>query len=204
MAAWRAIAEALRIGDWVLGDHSELGPVAGALHPHRSASVSSVISVPANGESGERTTELGAVGELDPSVASRFGLLNPDGRPRRVGWIDLDIGILLDRQRVPRRSEEAVAVTRFPSSDIDLAFVVEESVPAGSVERTLRRAGGELLESVELFDVYRGPSVDEGSRSLAFRLRFSALDRTLTDEEMGGLRSACIEAVATAHQARLR
>ncbi len=95
-------------------------------------------------------------------------------------------------------------MTRFPSSDIDLAFVVEESVPAGSVERTLRRAGGELLESVGLFDVYRGPSVDEGSRSLAFRLRFSALDRTLTDDEMGRLRAACIEAVETAHQARLR
>ena len=160
--------------------------------------------MPAKGESGERTTALGAIGELDPSVASRFGLLNPDGRPRRVGWIDLDVGILLDRQRVPRRSEEAVAVTRFPSSDIDLAFVVDESVPAGSVERTLRRAGGELLESVELFDVYRGPSVDEGWRSLAYRLRFSALDHTLTDEEMGGLRSGCIEAVATAYQARLR
>ena len=50
-------------------------------------------------------------------------------------------------------------------------------------------SGGDLLESVELFDVYRGPSVDEGSRSLAFRLRFSALDRTLTDEEMGRYRA---------------
>ena len=149
-------------------------------------------------------TEIGAVGELHPSLVSRFGLLNTDGRPRRLGWIDLDIGILLDRRRVPRRSEEALPVTRFPSSDIDLAFVVEDTVPAGSVERTLRRAGGDLLESVVLFDVYRGPSVDEGSRSLAFRLRFSALDRTLTDEEMGQLRQACIDAVAAAHRARLR
>ena len=157
-----------------------------------------------DGNLGERTTDLGVIGELDPSVVSRFGLLNPDGRPRRVGWIDLDIGILLDRVRVPRRPEEALPVTRFPSSDIDLAFVVDEAVPAGSVERTVRRAGGELLESVELFDVYRGPSVDEGSRSLAFRLRFSALDHTLTDEEMGGLRSACIDAVVTAHRGRLR
>jgi phenylalanyl-tRNA synthetase beta subunit len=46
--------------------------------------------------------------------------------------------------------------------------------------------------------------VDEGSRGLAFRLRFSALDHTLTDDEMGRLRSACIEAVETVHRARLR
>ncbi len=203
VAAWRAVAEALRIGDWLLGDLSNLGPVAGALHSHRSASVSSVISVP-GGDAAERGTELGAIGELDPSLVGQLGLLNPDGRPRRLGWIDLDIGILLDRVRVPRRPDEARPVTRFPSSDIDLAFVVDESVPAGSVERALRRAGGELLESVELFDVYRGPSVDVGTRSLAFRLRFSALDRTLTDEEMAGLRSTCIDAVVAGHGARLR
>ncbi len=204
VSAWSTIADALRIDDWMLGDLSMLGPVGRSLHAHRSASVSSVVTVPGDGGIVEQTTELGAIGELDPAVVSRFGLLNPDGRPRRVGWIDLDIGILLDRGQVPRRSEEALPVTRFPSSDIDLAFVVEEAVPAGSVERTLRRAGGELLESVGLFDVYRGPSVDEGSRSLAFRLRFSALDRTLTDDEMGRLRSACIDAVVTAHRARLR
>ena len=60
------------------------------------------------------------------------------------------------------------------------------------------------MESVELFDVYRGPSVGEGARSLAFRLRFCAQDRTLTDEEIGGLRSACIQAVEQGHHAALR
>ena len=144
------------------------------------------------------------VGELHPELVAQFGLVNPDGRPRRVGWLDLDIGVLLDRRKVPRRPEQARPVSRFPSSDIDLAFVVEDAVPAGSVERTLRHAGGDLLESVELFDVYRGPSVAEGSRSLAFHLRFCALDRTLTDEEIGGHRSACIDAVVAAHRGRLR
>ena len=95
-------------------------------------------------------------------------------------------------------------MSRFPSSDIDLAFVVEEAIPAGAVERSLRAAGGELLESVELFDVYRGDSVADGSRSLAFHLRFCALDRTLTDEEVGDLRAACIDAVASRHHAVLR
>ncbi len=126
MAAWTTVADALRIDDWVLGDPSELGPSARMLHSHRSASLAVVIDRAASGNG--RQAPVGAVGELDPHLAAQFGLVNPDGRPRRAGWLDLDIGILLDRERIPRRSEEARPITRFPSSDIDLAFVVEESV----------------------------------------------------------------------------
>jgi phenylalanyl-tRNA synthetase beta chain len=147
---------------------------------------------------------FGIVGELDPSVVGQLGLLGTDGRPRRVGWLDLDVERLLDRERVPRRPNESLPVSKFPSSDIDLAFVVSESVPASSVSHTLRQAGGDLLESVELFDVYRGASMGDASRSLAFRLRFCSLDRTLTDQEIGGLRSGCIDAVARDHGASLR
>ncbi|MGH9206993.1 MAG: hypothetical protein ACRD1G_10610, partial [Acidimicrobiales bacterium] len=153
---------------------------------------------------GGRRTELGVIGELDPSRAGQFGLTGPDGRPRRVGWIDLDLGILLDRQLVPRRTDEARPVSRFPSSNIDLAFVVEDSVPAGSVERTLRASGGEMLEVVELFDVYRGSSVPVGARSLAFHVRFCAQDHTLSDHEISEFRSRCIRAVEAKHQATLR
>jgi phenylalanyl-tRNA synthetase beta chain len=58
----------------------------------------------------------------------------------------------------------------------------------------MRNAGGELLASAELFDVFRGQGVPEGSRSLAVRLRFCAMDHTLTDAEVGQLRRACIDA----------
>ncbi len=91
---------------------------------------------------------------------------------------------------MPRRITVGGAVSRFPSSDIDLAFVVEDRHPADAVADALRSAGGELLESVHLFDVYRGEGIAEGARSLAYRLRFCADDRTLTDEEVGGLRAA--------------
>jgi phenylalanyl-tRNA synthetase beta chain len=205
VGAWRTIAEALGIVGWEMDVELHPGPEAKALHPFRSSSLTSVTVSPGEGgHASGQTVELGVVGELDPSVVAQFGLLNSDGRPRRVGWLDLDIGTLLDVGRTPRRPDEARPISRFPSSDIDLAFVVRDSVPAGSVARTLERSGGELLESVELFDVYRGPSAEEGSRSLAFRLRFCALDHTLTDEEIGRLRSACIEAVETGHGARLR
>ena len=204
VAAWRTIAEALGIADWVMGDRPPLSPEASVLHPYRSASVTSILTTANGSGSGEHRTELGVIGELDPYRVSLFGLSGPDGRPRRVGWIDLDIGTLLDRRRVHRRTAEARPVSRFPSSNIDLAFVVEDSVAAGSVERTLQRSGGEMLEAVELFDVYRGPSVPEGSRSLAYHLRFCAQDHTLSDHEIGQLRSGCIGAVEEKHQATLR
>ena len=188
VAAWRTIADALGLAQWELGDAGHAGSVGRVLHPYRSAS----IVAPGQGALG---TVVGVVGEVDPGVVGGLGLLGTDGRPRRVGWLDLDIGLLLDRQRVPRRSEEARPVSRYPSSDFDLAFVVPDEVPAGSVERTLRAAGGELLESVELFDVYRGPSLTAGARSLAYRLRFCALDHTLGDEEIAHLRGTCIAAV---------
>ena len=155
------------------------------------------------GAAGPRAV-LGTVGELDPTLVETFGLVGPDGRPRRVGWLDLDLGTLLDPDAAPRRPLEARPVSRFPSSDIDLAFVVPDEVPAQMVEQTLVVEGGELLESVQLFDVYRGESLGAGARSLAYRLRFCALDRTLTDEEIGTLRAACIAGVEKAHRATLR
>ena len=114
----------------------------------------------------------------------------------------MDLGAL--RSAVPRRPSRLASVSRFPSSDIDLALVVDDAIPAASVQATLRRAGGELLDSVALFDVYRGEGVAPGSRSLAYRLRFCAPDRTLTDAEVSGARARCIAAVADAHGATLR
>ncbi len=209
VSAWRTIAEALGVASWSMEGLVGAGPAAVALHPYRSSALMGSSGddgpVGAGGPVGAlHPVLLGVVGELDPSVVGRFDLLGTDGRPRRVGWLDLDLGTLLDRARVGRRPDESRPISRFPSSDIDLAFVVHDLVPAGSVERTLRRAGGDLVERVELFDVYRGASLPEASRSLAYHLRFCALDRTLTDDEIGSLRARCIEAVEGEHQASLR
>ena len=104
----------------------------------------------------------------------------------------------------PRRSVLMAPVSRFPSSDIDLAFVVDESVPAAAIEKTLRLTGGDLLEALSLFDVYRGAGVPGDTRSLAYRLRLCASDRTLTDQEVAEVRARCIAAVEQAHGAHLR
>jgi phenylalanyl-tRNA synthetase beta chain len=177
--AWRVVADALRL------EETDLVPaVKAALHPARTAEIVTAAGV------------LGVVGEVDPETLAAFELPHA-----RVGWLELDLRRLA---AAPRRPLTARPVSRFPSSDVDLAFVVADSVPAGAIERALRLAAGELCESVELFDVYRGAGVSEGARSLAYRLRFCALDRTLTDAEVATLRERCIEAVESQFEATLR
>jgi phenylalanyl-tRNA synthetase beta chain len=139
---------------------------------------------------------LGCVGEVDPEVLAAFGLPH-----ERVGWLELDMAQLA---AAPCRSDQATPVSRYPSSDVDLAFVADDAVAAARLQDVLRKAGTDLCESVELFDVYRGPGLEEGTRSLAFRLRFCALDHTLTDAELADLRQRCIEAVQASLPATLR
>jgi phenylalanyl-tRNA synthetase beta chain len=156
--------------------------VAG-LHPTRAATVVVDGGV------------VGAVGEIDPAVLERFEV------PGRVAWFDLDLSLLLSAPRPPHVYRP---VSLFPSSDLDLAFEVDDQVPARAVEQELRDAAGDLLAEIELFDVFRGGSVAEGRRSLAFRLRLQASDRTLTDAELAEVRTRCIDAVQTRLPASLR
>ena len=127
----------------------------------------------------------GVVGEVDPLVLDNYGVAGP------VAWLELDLGGLLGG---PRRSRKYSPVSKYPSSDIDLAFEVSDEVTAAAVEGSLRKAGQALLAGVELFDVYRGEAMPAGTRSLAYRLRFQAHDRTLTDSEVADVRRACIDA----------
>jgi phenylalanyl-tRNA synthetase beta chain len=195
VVAWRVLAQAVRAtGVHVAAPGPGVAFLPG-LHPSRSARLEVVAS---SGRDGDGLV-IGAVGEIDPEVAVAFGLTQTTGAgtsARRIGWLEVDLGLLLNEAVVPRRATVGAAVSRFPSSDIDLALVLQDDVSAELVADVLGRAAGDLLESVVLFDVYRGASVPAGSRSLAFRLRFCSSDHTLTDDEVGALRAACIAAAA--------
>ncbi len=208
VASWHVLADAFHLeGVRLSAPGSHLGvapddrlPPLPGLHPTRSAHL-----VAHGGPAGPAV--IGSVGEVDPDVAARFGLTKTTGAgtvARRIGWLEVDLGLLFDESWAPRRVTAGGAVSRFPSSDIDLALVVADEHPADVVAKALASAAGELLESVRLFDVYRGPGIEEGTRSLAYHLRFCAADRTLTDEEVGSLRSRCIEAVSESFGAALR
>jgi phenylalanyl-tRNA synthetase beta chain len=137
----------------------------------------------------------GQVGEVDPVVLDRLGI------EERVGWLQLELGALLE---FPTPVRDARAVSRYPSTDIDLAFVVDQREPVAAVRSTIRSAGVPLLRQLQLFDVFRSEAIGAGRRSLAFRLRFQADDRTLTDVEVGQVRQAIIDEVEQTHGATLR
>jgi phenylalanyl-tRNA synthetase beta chain len=201
VASWHVVSDAFRVGRVHLVPPGDGLPPLPGLHPTRCSHLLAL-------DRGEgASTVFGSVGEIDPDVAASFDLTTVTGgtaTPRRIGWLEVDLGLLFDESKVPRRLATGAAVSRFPSSDIDLALVVDDRHPADEVADVLREAAGELLESVQLFDVYRGAGIPEGSRSLAYRLRFCSPMRTLTDEEVGALRAQCIDAVSEEVGAVLR
>ncbi|HWB69305.1 MAG TPA: hypothetical protein VG518_04960, partial [Solirubrobacterales bacterium] len=139
------------------------------LHPGRSAAVS-VGGAPA-----------GWLGEVHPLVCR--------------GW-DLDAAVAFEVDAAPliaaaTLGEESYEdVTTFPAVYQDLAVVVPAETAASEVRAAILGGGGGLLRSAEAFDLYAGEQVGEGRKSLAFNLEFRAPDRTLTEEEVGGLRKA--------------
>ena len=114
------------------------------------------------------------------------------GLPARTAAVEIDLDALV--ASAPERGSVA-AVSPYPVVKEDVALIVGEDVPAGDVATALTRGGGELLESVRLFDIYTGPQIGDGKKSLAYALRFRAPDRTLTEAEAAAARDA---AVATA------
>jgi phenylalanyl-tRNA synthetase beta chain len=175
---WHFVAEELDLHDARI----ENGSVPG-FHPTRAARL--VVG----------GTAVGAVGEIDPVVLDAHGI------GERVGYLEVDLDTLLG---LPHGEHLYRAFSLFPSSDIDLAFEVDDDVPASAVEDTIRKAGGDLLWSVRLFDVYRGQGVADGRRSLAYTLRLQAADRTLTDAEVADVRQQIIDAVQSQLPATLR
>lgn len=132
-------------------------------------------------------TKIGTFGELNPLVRAAHDL--PD---LRVPIAELALDTLIAAVPSSWRTE---AVPRFPPVVQDLAVVVEKSRPAAEVEGAIRRAAPALLVDVRLFDVYEGPPIPPGQRSLAFRLTYQAPDRTLTDAEVARVHEAIVKAV---------
>ena len=116
----------------------------------------------------------GFIGELDPMVARDLGLDVP------AAVLELPLEPLFDRVvDVPIYRD----VVSFPPVRQDIAVVVERNVPAGDLVAEVRRAGGELLGDVQVFDVYEGQQLGENRKSVALHLVFQASDRTLTNAE---------------------
>ncbi|HEY5707797.1 MAG TPA: phenylalanine--tRNA ligase subunit beta [Solirubrobacterales bacterium] len=139
------------------------------LHPGRSATVA-VEGNPA-----------GWLGELHPLVCREWDI------EAAVGF-EVDLATLLAAASAGEETFEDV--TSFPAVHQDIAVVVPAEVSAAQLREAVLAGGGELLHTAEVFDLYEGEQLDEGSKSLALRLEFRSPDRTLTEEEVAAQRSA--------------
>jgi phenylalanyl-tRNA synthetase beta chain len=115
--------------------------------------------------------------------------------------MELDLDLLVPSEPPP---VPAPRISTFPAATQDVAVVVDHLVPAADVEAALRDGAGPLLESIRLFDIYEGPQLPDGKRSLAFGLRFRAQDRTLTVEETTAARDAAVAEATRRTGAELR
>ncbi|TQM58389.1 phenylalanine--tRNA ligase subunit beta [Humibacillus xanthopallidus] len=173
VAAVQSVAAALAVPVVVAND-----PDHAPWHPGRCARITL-----ADG------TLVGHAGELHPKALAALDL------PPRTVAAEFDVDVLTAASEEPVQARE---FSSFPPALTDVALLVRSEVAAGEVEAALRRGAGESLESIVLFDVYEGERVEAGHRSLAYRLTFRALDRTLTTDEVNDFRDAAVAAAARA------
>lgn len=133
------------------------------LHPGRQAEV--VI--------GEE--QIAYLGEIHPEVADNYGI------KQRVYVAVIDIPILVEKATFDRKYE---SIAKFPAMKRDLSMTVSKDIFVGQIEAIIKKNGGKLLESVELFDVYEGDQIEKGKKSVAYSLTFRAKDRTLEEAEV--------------------
>ncbi len=130
---------------------------------------------------------LGHAGELHPKVVQSLGL------PERTVAVELDLDVLV---AASDHRTLAGPISTQPAATSDVALTVPRTTLYSEVEEALRQGAGDLLESILLFDVYRGDQIGADEQSLAFRLTFRAPDRTLRTEEVNAARDAAIARAA--------
>ncbi|MDR8019446.1 phenylalanine--tRNA ligase subunit beta [Nesterenkonia aerolata] len=137
-------------------------------------------------------TQVGWAGEIHPKVVEQWDL------PARTAVMELELSALLDAAAGQVTAEP---ISTFPPTTQDVSLILDAGIPAAEVQSTLAEGAGELLEHIELFDVYDGAGIDVGKKSLAYALRFRAADRTLTAEEASAARGDAVELVVSRHGA---
>lgn len=129
---------------------------------------------------------LGEIGQVHPRLAKQYGLRDP------VLLAELDLDALLQRRNAGQAYKNLPA---FPGIRRDVAMIVPESTTHDAVQAVVRQAKPANLESVELFDVFRGNPVAEGHKSLAYAFSYRAADRTLKDEEVNAAHARLVDAL---------
>ena len=138
---------------------------------------------------------LGELGQLLPTLAKKYDLRDA------VFLAEFNLDLLLSKRNAAKSFK---ALPQFPSSRRDVAMIVPEAVTHEAVLSAVKQAKPANLESVELFDVFRGKHVPEGQKSLAYAFTYRASDKTLTDADINSAHEKVLELMKSQLQAELR
>ncbi|MEW6162900.1 MAG: phenylalanine--tRNA ligase subunit beta [Nitrospirota bacterium] len=132
---------------------------------------------------------VGCLGVLAPYIVERLDL-----RKRRIEVVIFELNLDLLLALIPDTIRYR-PIPKYPSAERDIAIVVDEDVPASEIMKMIRSFPSELIEDVTVFDSYRGESIPEGKKSLAFSILYRSKEKTLTDEEVEELHSSLVKHV---------
>lgn len=138
---------------------------------------------------------IGLIGQIHPKTAAAHDLGDTYG-------FELELAPIVEKAL--QQNLRYQTLPKYPDTTRDLALVVDEKIPVADLDRTIRSAGGELLRSVSLFDVFTGEQVGKGKKSVAFSLTYQAADHTLTDDEVNQLHQEVLNRLKAEHDALLR
>lgn len=140
--------------------------------------------------------KAGAIGALHPGVAEAFDISG-----------DITVAEIYDIMNILEAIPSKTAYTslpKFPYVERDAALLVDNSVTVASVKKEILGVGSKIIETVNLFDIYKGKSIPDGKKSMAFSIRFRSPDRTLTDNEVDEIHSEIIKRLQGSLNAELR
>lgn len=138
---------------------------------------------------------LGTFGEIHPQVMKNFAI-----KDRTVaGEFDFELIVKNSKDKVTFRP-----LPKFPTSDRDLAIIVDEDIMVAEIKDLAVKNAGDLLESFQVFDIYTGSQIEAGKKSIAFNLKFRSYERTLTDKEVNEKMEKIVQALESELNATLR
>ena len=114
------------------------------------------------------------------------------------------LNLSIDKLNVKTKPIKFKPASKLPSITKDLAFIVDKNVTSEEVEKLIKKSGSRMLTNIEVFDVYTGENVDKDKKSIAYKLTFTDMDKTLTDEEVMNVFNKIIEGVTSKMDAKLR
>ena len=140
-------------------------------------------------------TKLGIIGEVHPDVLINYNIKH------RVYVADIDFDEMVNLSNLDIKYK---ALPKFPSMTRDIAIIVDEDVMIGELETVIKNHGKDLIESIDLFDIYRGDQVAENKKSVAFSIVYRSFEKTLTDDRINPIQKSIIEDLQENFNAVLR